>query len=321
MRVAVIGGAGFVAGELLRLLHLHPDVREIVAVSRSAAGRRLQDVHPALAGSEAVFSNAEPAQAARGADAVFLALEPGAARRIAAEVLSAGPRVVCDLSPDFRIGNGRFVYALADIAGPELRGATALAAPGCFATAAQLALAPLARLRPIDAPSLFAITGSSGAGAALKGTTHHPLRAHNVFAYAPLSHRHEAEIAERWLAWAGGVDTPRLLVHAGPFVRGIYLTLHARLEQPADGAAAYRSYYARSRFVRVVEEPPQLTHVVGSNRADVFVATSEARDEIQVSIAIDNLIKGAAGQAIQAVNLSLALDEGAGLAAGGAFPC
>jgi N-acetyl-gamma-glutamyl-phosphate reductase len=271
---------------------------------------------------------------------VFLALEPGAAHAIAADVLDAAPGVVCDLSADFRVKDEalqarhygprpaatralaeRFVYALADVAGQDLRGARGLAAPGCFATAAQLALAPLAGLGPSGPPVLFGITGSSGAGAAFRETTHHPLRAHNVFAYAPLSHRHDAEIAERWRAWTGAADAPRLAVHAGPFVRGIYLTAHARLASPADAVGAFRAFYARARFVRVVAEPPQLTHVLGSNRADVSVVANEREDEIQVSIAIDNLIKGAAGQAIQAVNLSLGLDEGAGLPVGGAFPC
>jgi N-acetyl-gamma-glutamyl-phosphate reductase common form len=340
MRVAVIGGAGFVAGELLRLLHAHPHVEDIVAVSRSRAGRPLADVHPSLAGIDGAFVDEAPERAAHGRDAVFLCLEHGEAQTLAARVLAAGPGIVCDLSADFRVRDAalherfygprpesarrvasRFVYALADIAGGELRGAGALAAPGCFATAAQLALRPLARLAPAAPPALFAITGSSGAGARPKETTHHPLRAHNVFAYAPLAHRHDAEIAERWRAWTGSDDAPKLLTHAGPFVRGIYLTAHARLSAPADARAAYREAYRGKRFVRVVDAPPELTHVLGTNRADLYVSTNEAGDEIQVSIAIDNLIKGAGGQAIQAVNLAAGLDEAAGLPVAGAFPC
>jgi N-acetyl-gamma-glutamyl-phosphate reductase common form len=340
MRVAVVGGAGFAGGELLRLLHGHPEVREIAAVSRSAAGRKLADVHPALVGTDAVFSGEPPVAVAAGADVVFLALEHGAAHAVAPEILASRCGVVCDLSADFRLQDEtiherfygerpaasraaakEFVYALADLAGVELRGARALAVPGCLATAAQLALAPLARLTPSGVPAVFAVTGSSGAGAALKETTHHPLRAHNLFAYAPLAHRHDAEVAERWALWTGSKDAPRLAVHAGPFVRGIYLTVQARIGSPLEAVAGYRSFYARSRFVRVVDAPPHLTHVLGSNRADLFVAADDRADAIQVSIAIDNLIKGAAGQAIQAVNLALGLDEGAGVSSMGSFPC
>lgn len=340
MRVAVIGGAGFVGGELLRLLHAHPCVDDIVAVSRSRAGRPLAEAHPSLAGFDGVFVDEAPARAARGKDVVFLCLEHGEAQALAEAIVEAGAGIVCDLSADFRIRDherherfygprpdsarrvaSRFVYALADIEGSELRGAKALAAPGCFATAAQLALRPLARLAPAAPPALFAITGSSGAGARPKETTHHPLRAHNVFAYAPLAHRHEAEIAERWHAWTGRDESPRLIAHAGPFVRGIYLTFHARFSGPVDAPAAYREAYRGKRFVRVVDAPPELTHVVGTNRADLHVAVSDTGDEIQVSVAIDNLIKGAAGQAIQAVNLAAGLDEAAGLPVAGAFPC
>jgi N-acetyl-gamma-glutamyl-phosphate reductase common form len=276
-------------------------------------------------------------EAARGRDVVFLCLEHGEAEGVVDEVLRARPGIVCDLSADFRVrdrrrherhygtrraaASDRFVYALADVLGDELRGECALAAPGCFATAAQLALWPLARLAPEGPPVLFAVTGSSGAGAKLKDTTHHPLRAHDLFAYAMLGHRHQAEIEEQWRRWTGRDDAPRLAAHAGPFVRGIYLTLHARSPRAAEAAAAYREAYGRRRFVRVLDEPPHLAGVLGTNRADLHVAADAATGEIQVSVAIDNLIKGAAGQAIQAVNLAAGLDEAAGLPLMGAFPC
>ena len=131
----------------------------------------------------------------------------------------------------------RFCYGLADVVGEALRGAGAIAAPGCFATAAQLALYPLARARVDVAPSLFAVTGSSGAGVQPRPTTHHPMRAHNLFAYSVLGHRHEAEVLQSWREWMGRPDaTARLMTHSGPFVRGIYLTLHARL--PSERSTA-----------------------------------------------------------------------------------
>jgi N-acetyl-gamma-glutamyl-phosphate reductase common form len=337
MNAAVIGASGFVGGELLRLLHGHPAFGEVVAVSRSRAGRPIGEAHPSLAGLDGTFAAMSPAEAARGRDVVFLCLEHGEAETVVDDVVAARPSIVCDLSADFRLRDrGRherhygprraasadeFVYALADVLGAELRNRSALAAPGCFATAAQIALWPLVHLAPEQPPVLFAVTGSSGAGARLKDTTHHPLRAHDLFAYAALGHRHEAEIEEQWRRWSGRDETPRLMAHAGPFVRGIYLTLHARSARAAEAHAVYREAYAQRPFVRVLDEPPHLARVLGTNRADVHVAADAASGEIQVSVAIDNLIKGAAGQAIQAVNLAAGLDEGAGLPVTGAYPC
>jgi N-acetyl-gamma-glutamyl-phosphate reductase len=305
-------------------------------------------VHPALAAvSSARFAGSTPGEAARGQDVVFLALEHGESSRVAGEVFDAGPGLVLDLAADFRIHDlpsyerhygphqapalvGRFRYGLADVFGSKLRGASAIAAPGCFATAAQLALYPLARAG-LDLPaSLFAITGSSGAGSRPRETTHHPARAHNLFAYSVLSHRHEAEILQHWREWVGRADAEaRLLVHAGPFVRGIYLTLHAFLPsalaiEGEPGSVAkrwFREAYAGRPFVRVLDAPPELNHAVGTNYALLHASATGDGRELQVSVAIDNLVKGAGGQAIQAMNLALGIDECAGLTATGIFPC
>ena len=349
MKVAVIGGAGYVAGELLRLLLQHPEVTECVACSRSQAGKPIGEVHPALAGvSGARFAGGTPGEMARGRDVVFLSLEHGESSKVANQVFAAGPGLVVDLAADFRVQDlqlyqqyygahpapelvSRFRYGLADIAGSKLAGAAAIAAPGCFATAAQLALYPLARAGLDIAPSLFAVTGSSGAGGRPKETTHHPTRAHNLFAYSVLGHRHEAEVLQSWREWVGRPDaTARLLTHSGPFVRGIYLTLHVYLPRDlsitggAPGSTArawFRDAYAGRPFVRVLDKPPELTHAVGTNYALIHAAESADGREVQVSVAIDNLVKGAGGQAIQAMNLSLRIDECAGLMAAGIFPC
>jgi [amino group carrier protein]-6-phospho-L-2-aminoadipate/5-phospho-L-glutamate reductase len=348
MKIAVIGGAGYAAGELLRLLLQHPQVTECVATSRSQAGKPIGDVHPALAPiTGARFSGATAGEAARGRDVVFLSLEHGESSKVAGQVFEAGPGLVVDLAADFRVQDlrlyeryygshpapdlvGRFRYGLADVVGSGLRGATAIAAPGCFATAAQLALYPLARAGLDLTPSLFAVTGSSGAGVLPKPTTHHPSRAHNLFSYSVLSHRHEAEILQGWREWVGRPDaTARLLAHSGPFVRGIYLTLHAFLpagaisggEPGATAAKRYGDAYAGRPFVRVLDTPPELTHAVGTNYALIHATESPDGRELQVSVAIDNLVKGAGGQAIQAMNLALGIDECAGLTAAGIFPC
>ncbi len=349
MNVAVVGAAGYAGGELLRLLYQHPEVREIVATSRSRGGAPIADAHPALATvTDARFSDATPGQVARGRDVVFLCLEHGESSRVAGEVFAAGPRLVVDLAADFRVRNRplyeryyglhtapdllpRFCYGLADVLGESLRGAGAIAAPGCFATAAQLALYPLARAGLDVSPSLFAVTGSSGAGVQPRPTTHHPMRAHNLFAYSVLGHRHEAEVLQSWREWLGRPDAAaRLMTHSGPFVRGIYLTLHARLphesalasgDPGATAAVWYRQAFAGRPFVRLLDAPPELTHAVGTNYALMHTAASEDGTEIQVTVAIDNLVKGAGGQAIQAMNLALGIEERAGLGGGGMYPC
>ncbi len=342
MKVTVIGAGGYAGGELLRLLGQHPDVTDLAAVSRSQAGRPIAESHPALAALDlGTFSDALPRAAAAARDVVFLALEHGESSRQATEIFAAGPGLVVDLAADFRIKDaalyerhygrheapafrGRFVYGLADICGESLRGTTAIASPGCFATAAALALYPLARHCPDAAASLFAITGSSGAGVSPKPTTHHPARAHNVFAYGVLGHRHDAEIVEQWRGWSGrGTNhaEPRLIVHAGPFVRGIYLTLHTRIEPGGNPIEWYETAYEGRRFVRLSHQPPELTHAVGTNDALLHPAVSADGTELQVSVAIDNLVKGAAGQAVQSMNLALGFDETAGLRLAGIYPC
>jgi N-acetyl-gamma-glutamyl-phosphate reductase common form len=354
VRVAVIGAAGYAGGELLRLLLSHPDVTDWVATSRSQAGKPVGDVHPQLrALTDRPFEALDPVEAARGRDVVFLALEHGESSKVAPALFEAGAGLVIDIAADFRVADPalhakyygahpspdllpRFRYGLADVEGSRLRGATAIAAPGCFATAAQLALYPLAGIADL-APSLFAVTGSSGAGVHPRPTTHHPARAHNLFAYSVMGHRHEAEVLSSWRRWTGREDAAaRLMAHSGPFVRGIHLTLHARAGRAGKAGKAgmagmagmaggapelFRAAYAGRPFVRILDQPPELTHVVGTNEAHIHAASSPDGGEIQVMIAIDNLVKGAGGQAVQAMNLALGIDETRGLVGGGIFPC
>lgn len=345
LRVAVVGGAGYAGGELLRLLLQHPRVGECVASSRSQAGKPIGDVHASLAPlTDARFSGETAGEIAKGRDVVFLALEHGESSKLVEQVFEAGPGLIVDLAADFRVAAprlyeeyygphtapefvGRFTYGLADVLGESLLSKTAIAAPGCFATAAQLALFPLASLGAGLAPTLFAVTGSSGAGIQPRATTHHPARANNMFAYSVLGHRHEAEVTGAWREWTGSdAASARLIVHSGPFVRGIHLTLHARLDGETTltgrkAAALYRAAYAGRPFIRVLEQPPELTHAVGTNYALIHAAQSDDGREIQVMVVLDNLIKGAGGQAVQAMNLALGFPETVGLEAVGIYPC
>ncbi len=343
MKVSVLGGAGYAGGELVRLLLQHPEVSELTVTSRSQAGRPLAEVHPQLTLlSDARFSGATPAEAAAGRDVVFLALEHGESGRLMADVFDAGPGLVVDLAADFRIHDGRlheryygphpaaalvhhFRYGLADVAGAELHGARAIAAPGCFATAAQLALYAIRDLTPAAPPVIFAVTGSSGAGQSPRPTTHHPARAHNLFAYGMMGHRHEGEVVEQWRTWRNDPSaTVRLMPHSGPFVRGIHATLHCHLATPITLDAVQANMQARlggRPFIRLLDAAPQLTDVVGSNLALLQAVVAPDGREVQVMCVLDNLIKGAGGQAIQAMNLALGLDERAGLLAPGPMPC
>ena len=342
MKVAVAGAAGYVGGELLRLVLQHPEVTEVVATSRSQAGRPLAEVHPGLAAlTDARFAGLTPGEAARGQDVVFLSLEHGESSKVAGEVFDAAPGLVVDLAADFRVRDlrlyeryygphpapefvTRFTYALADVRGAELHGATALAAPGCFATAAQLALFPLRDAGVVGIPALFGVTGSSGAGVHPRPTTHHPSRANNLFAYLPLQHRHDAEVLQAWRGWVGEAGaTARLMTHSGPFVRGIHLTLHATVspETAAGIAERYAAAFGGRPFVRLLEAPPELTHAVGTNLALIHAVGDAATGEVQVMVALDNLVKGAGGQAVQAMNLALGLDESLGLRLAAPFPC
>lgn len=333
MKVSVVGGAGYVGGELLRLLLQHPEVTELTVTSRSQAGKPISEIHPTLALlTETRFTGLTPEEAANGRDVVFLALEHGASTDLMPDILDAGPGLVVDLAADFRIHDGRlhersygphrrpelvhrFQYGLADIVGQDLKGAVAIASPGCFATAAQLALYSIAGLKLSAPPVVFAVTGSSGAGQAPRASTHHPYRSGNLFAYQPMGHRHEGEVLEQWRTWRGNSEaSARLATHSGPFVRGIYATLHCHLSDPIhDIESVLMSRYSGRPFVRILGRPPTLGDVVGTNIAAIGASLSDEGTEVQVMCAIDNLIKGAGGQAIQAMNLSLGFDERSGL--------
>lgn len=339
--VIVLGGSGYVSGEMLRLIAAHPQLELAAAVSTSQVGEPIAASFPHLdsAYGEQRFVSAD-AVAERLRDAphwVLLSAAPhGASAAIVDRLLAAGEGAgvnltVVDASADFRFHDGDAyarVYGhahaapgrLADFrcAVPEHLASidTPHAAhPGCFATAMLLGIVPLVATG-LAAPEFFvsAVTGSTGAGRAPRDTTHHPMRHDNLFAYQPLAHRHDPEVRALAEAATGRAIGLHFVPHSGPFTRGIHATIFARHVggiTAADVTEALTEFYRGSVFVRVGASPPRLKDIVASNYARL--AASIDGDAIVVYSVLDNLIKGAAGGSIQWVNRLLGLRETQGL--------
>ncbi len=343
--VLLLGGTGYVAGELLRLLAGHPELRLAAVSSEKQAGEAVAAAFPHLAAAypELTFVGREAlaAEVARHPRLALLSAAPhGAAAGVIAELLAraeaAGSALtVVDVSADFRFRDAAAYAAvyghphpaperLAEFscAVPEHLAGTPTphaAHPGCFTTATLLAAVPLLALGLVEPElTVVAVTGSTGAGRSLGATTHHPARRSNLFAYSPLAHRHEPEMRALAQAATGVAAEIFFVPQAGPLARGIYATVTGRLRQPLPAAEvrqALAEFYAGSPFVAVEAGAPQLSTVAGSNLACLGVAVSGHR--VVVLSAIDNLVKGAAGGALQWLNRLLGFPEALGLAAPG----
>lgn len=342
INVAILGGSGYGGGELLRLLTQHPSARVVAVTSSSQVGEPVVRSHPHLRGFcdlkmvESIdfhrFFDADCAVAfsslPHGTSGVGLdRLIDEASKHAGAAKLRA-----IDLSGDLRLADqsiheshypespalphrrSSFQYGLPELFRDEIGGARFIANPGCLATASILAVAPLLRTDFQGAIAVDAKTGSSGAGRQLKETTHHPTRHADFRAYKPLAHQHEPEILQAWGDSRGERITLSFVAQSMDVSRGIFVTAHLTLPAAADRAALearYREFYARSPFVRIVDDSPALQNVVGSNFCDIAIA-SRGRQVIAMA-AIDNLVKGMAGAAIQNMNLMCGLPETTGL--------
>lgn len=346
-RAAVIGGSGYGGAELIRRLLVHPDVELVRVASIDFVGEPLAAAIPALEGvTDLVFEGIPPAEAARGMDVVLLGLPHTVAASKVPELVRLPGLKIVDMSGDFRLKDvasyersyrhahpcpellADFVYGLPELNRERIRQARFVASPGCFATTIELALLPLARAGLLEGVvHVQGITGSSGSGVAPSAGTHHPVRAGNLRTYKPLEHQHVPEIAET-LAAAGARDLAlRFVPISAPLVRGILAT--AFVELPEEWTQErldrlYRDTYAGEPFVRVPRKRlPEVAAVSGSNYAEVGVAAGTPRAgkrTVTLFGALDNLVKGGAGQAIENMNLMLGLDEKASLADPGPWP-
>lgn len=336
LKVGIFGGASFVAGTLLRLLGNHPYVRVEAVTSETFPGQDLGATHGFLKGRGPVaFSGAEAESFDRPLDAIFFSKPHGHAARLAARLVDRGA-VLIDLSSDFRFEDpavyeawyktphgapelqGRAVYGLPELHREKLRTASVIATPGCYPTSVILGAAPLyAAGWESETPLLaHAISGVSGAGKSVEEAKMFLNVAQNVRPYNVGVHRHTPEI-EQELSRVAGREVRALFVpHVGPYEFGILSTLYLRLREPKPVEAVrayYREYYAGEPFVRVMEGLPELKDAVGTNFVDLGVTTDPRTGWTAVVAALDNVVKGAAGAAIQCMNLRFGLDEVEGL--------
>lgn len=334
IRTAILGASGYVGGELLRLLAAHPRLAAARLFAESKAGQPVASVHPHLA---AVHGNDRferfEAAALDGVGLVFAALPHGHSQALAADILGRGIAFV-DLGADFRLGDaaayerwyghahqapgllGRFAYGIPEINREAIRGARSVSAAGCYATAAILALKPLADAGLVRRDTLIvdAASGVSGAGREAKEATGFGTVDGSFAAYGLLNHRHTAEME---MALGGTVlFTP----HLAPMTRGILATCYGEAAGAGDPLDALRAAYAGEPFIQVTDEPPATKWVSGSNGVQLTARRDERTGRILALAAIDNLGKGAAGQMIQCANLMLGLDETAGLSPVGVYP-
>lgn len=337
MRVGIAGASGFTGAELLRLCAGHPDFDVVLAGAETQAGERVGGLYPSLSAAypSLRFTKVGPDEL-DGLDVVFLGLPHGESQELAPELVGRVGLLV-DLSADFRLTDaalypqwyghdhraaellGRFVYGLPELFGAALPGAALIASPGCYPTAAALALAPLVRCGAIEPTGVVvdAASGVSGAGRKLAPNTHFNAVDEDFTAYGLLTHRHTPEIEQA--TGAQVLFTP----HLAPMNRGILATCYARpagAPTTEDVLGILTAAYAGSPFVVVSEAVPSTKATLGSNAAHITARVDHRTGWVLAVCAIDNLGKGASGQAVQSANLALGLPETAGLSVVGVYP-
>jgi len=323
IKVGIIGGAGYTGGEMLRILVNHPNVEIAFVNSTSNAGNLISDVHTDLIGdTDLKFTNEIP----QDIDVLFLCVGHGDAKKfLAANPIDENIKII-DLSQDFRLANNsqfesrKFIYGLPELNRDEIKGASNIANPGCFATCIQLGLLPLAAKGLINSEvHINATTGSTGAGQSLAATSHFSWRNNNLSIYKAFEHQHLNEIGESLVQLQPELSSALSFIpQRGAFTRGILAAMYLESDLTLEEAQAiYEDYYNGHPFTHVSKKNIDLKQVVNTNKALVHV--EKHGDKLFIISIIDNLLKGASGQAVQNMNLMFGLEEWSGLRLKAAF--
>lgn len=314
MKIGILGGAGYTGGELLRLLLNHPQAEIVFVNSESNAGNPVTDVHEGLYGdTELHFTDAMPLDEV---DVLFFCFGHGKSRQFLDGHSVPGNVKIIDLAQDFRLaaeGND-FVYGLPEINRSSIASAQHVANPGCFATCIQLGLLPAAKMGLLtEDVAVNAITGSTGAGQKPGATTHFSWRAGNMSIYKPFTHQHVPEIRQSLTqlqdAPVGSID---FIPYRGPFARGIFATSVVRTRKPVEEIIeGYKAFYRDEPFTHYIDKPIDMKQAVNTNKC--LVHCEKYGDKLLITSCIDNLLKGAVGQAVQNMNIMFGVEEGEGL--------
>lgn len=313
IRIGIVGGAGYTAGELLRVVLNHPNVEIVFVHSNSSAGKKLYDVHTDLLGDTELEFSPELSQ---DIDLVYLCLGHGDSKVFLKDnPFNMGIKII-DLSQDFRLleNANSFVYGLPELNKQAIEKADYIANPGCFATAIQLALLPLAKAQKLDGGLYInATTGSTGAGQKPSKTTHFSYRSNNLSVYKAFEHQHLGEIAQSLTSLQPDFDKDfKFIPQRGDFARGIFVTVVLKNNDSLQELVQlYKSYYKDHPFTFVSDKAIDLKQVVNTNKC--LISIEKHGTDVLITSAIDNLLKGASGQAVQNMNLMFGLDQKAGL--------
>lgn len=323
IHVGIIGGAGYTAGELIRLLSTHPKIEKLFVQSQSHAGKPFSEAHPDLIGD---LTGRFVQNIPESCDLVFLCSGHGKTKEVFDQAWIPTQAKVIDLSADARwefaqqklskrhlCCGKEFVYGLAELQPNTIQEANFVANPGCFATAIQLALLPLAKQDKLhDQVHVSAITGSTGAGVHSSSTTHFSWRSNNASVYKAFTHQHLGEIRASIFSLQSKVPNIHFIPMRGAFTRGILAACYQKIDESEQEIKEwFISYYSEAPFVHLSENPISVKQVVNTNKA--LIHLEKIGDQILITVAIDNLLKGASGQAVQNMNMMMGWDERMGL--------
>jgi N-acetyl-gamma-glutamyl-phosphate reductase len=312
IKVGIIGGAGYTGGELLRILINHPSAELVFVNSQSQAGKPVYSTHTDLLGdTELLFTDKLPFESV---DVIFLCSGHGQSAKFLAENAVPSSVKIIDLSTDYRDESNGFVYGLPELNRERIKSANKIANPGCFATSIQLALLPLAANNLLKSEvHVSAVTGSTGAGQSLSASTHFSWRSSNISIYKAFTHQHLAEIGQSLKQLQTGFEKEiNFIPYRGNFTRGIMANVYLDYDGTQEEAVAiFEKYYAEHPFCTISKSPIDLKQVVNTNKCILEIQTHG--NKLLITAIIDNLVKGASGQAVQNMNLAFGLAETTGL--------